>query len=109
MKKAMEDGGINRQMLLLPEVVEPGQAEAGLLLDHQDMLADLGLVVESFGDGAILVREVPAMLGQANASAMIHDIIEELQHIGSSTILEDKINHVLATMSCHGRSGQGGG
>lgn len=102
MKKAMEDGGINRQMLLLPEVVEPGQAEAGLLLDHQDMLADLGLVVESFGDGAILVREVPAMLGQANASAMIHDIIEELQHIGSSTILEDKINHVLATMSCHG-------
>ena len=102
MKKALEEGGIKRQMLLLPEVVEPGQAEAGLLLDHQDMLAQLGLVVESFGDGAILVREVPAMLGQANASTMINDIIEELQHLGSSTILEDKINHVLATMSCHG-------
>ena len=102
MKKALEEGGIKRQMLLLPEVVEPGQAEAGLLLDHQDMLAQLGLVVESFGDGAILVREVPAILGQANASTMINDIIEELQHLGSSTILEDKINHVLATMSCHG-------
>ena len=102
MKKALEEGGIKRQMLLLPEVVEPGQAETGLLLDHQDMLAQLGLVVESFGDGAILVREVPAMLGQANASTMINDIIEELQHLGSSTILEDKINHVLATMSCHG-------
>ena len=102
MKTALEEGGIKRQMLLLPEVVEPGQAEAGLLLDHQDMLAQLGLVVESFGDGAILVREVPAMLGQANASTMINDIIEELQHLGSSTILEDKINHVLATMSCHG-------
>ncbi len=102
MKTALEEGGIKRQMLLLPEVVEPGQAEAGLLLDHQDMLAQLGLVVESFGDGAILVREVPAILGQANASTMINDIIEELQHLGSSTILEDKINHVLATMSCHG-------
>ena len=102
MKKALEEGGIKRQMLLLPEVVEPGQAEAGLLLDHQDMLAQLGLVVESFGDGAILVREVPAILGQANASTMINDIIEELQNLGSSTILEDKINHVLATMSCHG-------
>ena len=102
MKKALEEGGIKRQMLLLPEVVEPGQAEAGLLLDHQDMLAQLGLVVESFGDGAILVREVPAILGQANASTMINDIIEELQHLGSSTILEDKINYVLATMSCHG-------
>ena len=102
MKKALEEGGIKRQMLLLPEVVEPGQAEAGLLLDHQDMLAQLGLVVESFGDGAILVREVPAILGQANASTMINDIIEELQHLGSSTILENKINHVLATMSCHG-------
>ena len=102
MKKALEEGGIKRQMLLLPEVVEPGQAEAGLLLDHQDMLAQLGLVIESFGDGAILVREVPAILGQANASTMINDIIEELQHLGSSTILEDKINHVLATMSCHG-------
>ena len=102
MKKALEEGSIKRQMLLLPEVVEPGQAEAGLLLDHQDMLAQLGLVVESFGDGAILVREVPAILGQANASTMINDIIEELQNLGSSTILEDKINHVLATMSCHG-------
>ena len=102
MKSALAAGGIQRQMLLLPEVVEPGQAEAGLLLDHQEMLAELGLVIESFGDGAILVREVPAMLGQANAGAMLNDIMEELQDLGSSTILEDKINHVLATMSCHG-------
>ena len=109
MKSAIDEGGIKRQILLLPEVIEPGQAEAGLLLDHQDMLASLGLVVESFGDGAILVREVPAILGQANVSSMIQDIIEELQELGSSTILEDKINHVLATMSCHGsvRAGRG--
>ena len=102
MKSALDEGGIKRQILLLPEVIEPGRAEAGLILDHQEMLAKLGLVVEPFGDGAILVREVPAMLGQANVSAMINDIIEELHHLGSSTILDDKINHVLATLSCHG-------
>ena len=102
MKSALDEGGIKRQILLLPEVIEPGKAEAGLILDHQEMLAQLGLVVEPFGDGAILVREVPAMLGQANVAAMIQDIIEELHHLGSSTILDDKINHVLATLSCHG-------
>jgi DNA mismatch repair protein MutL len=102
MKAAMDGDGIARQLLLLPEVVEPGQAEAALLLDHLEMLAKLGLVLESFGDGAILVREVPAVLGQGDVAGMVCDIAEELMQIGGSTILDDKINHVLATMSCYG-------
>ncbi|XDZ65114.1 DNA mismatch repair endonuclease MutL [Alphaproteobacteria bacterium LSUCC0684] len=102
MKTARAEEGIARQILLLPEVVEPGRAEAALILDHQEMLADLGLVVEAFGDGAVLVREVPALLGEGSASAMLLDIAEELAELGSSTILEEKINHVLATMSCYG-------
>ena len=61
MKAALEAGGIARQLLLLPEVVD-GAAEAGILLDHAAMLADLGLVIEAFGDGAVLVRETPAVL-----------------------------------------------
>ena len=100
-----EDGvinGIPRQLLLLPEVVEPGQAEAAILLDHLEMLAQLGLMIESFGDHAVLVREVPAILGQSNVIGMVTDIAEELMQLGGSTILDDKINHVLATMSCHG-------
>ena len=102
MKKSIDEGGITRQLLLLPEVVEPGQAEAAILLDHQEMLAKLGLVIEGFGDGAVLVREVPAILGQGDVIRMLTDIAEELIQIGGSTILDDKINHVLATMSCHG-------
>lgn len=102
MKAALADQGISRQLLLLPEVVEPGRAEAALILEHKDMLAHLGLVVEAFGDGAVLVREVPALLGEASAGPMLLDIAEELSHLGSSSILEDKINHVLATMSCYG-------
>ena len=108
MKAALEAGGIARQLLLLPEVVEPGAAEAGILLDHAAMLADLGLVIEAFGDGAVLVRETPAILGETAVARMLDDIAAELKTIGSSTILEDRINHILATISCHGsvRSGR---
>lgn len=102
MKAALAEDGVKRQLLLLPEVVEPGQAEAAILLEHQDMLAGLGLVIEGFGDGAVLVREVPAMLGQGNVISMLEDVAEELLQLGGSTILDDKINHVLATLSCHG-------
>jgi DNA mismatch repair protein MutL len=102
MKAALAAGEVARQLLLLPEVVEPGQAEAAILLDHQDMLARLGVAVESFGDGAVLVREVPAILGQSNVIEMLEDVAEELMHIGGSTTLDDKINHVLATLSCYG-------
>ncbi|MAI00347.1 MAG: DNA mismatch repair protein MutL [Gammaproteobacteria bacterium TMED183] len=109
MKAAMEQDGIERQILLLPEVVEPGQGEAALLLDHAEMLSRLGLVIEAFGDGAVLVREVPSLLGQGDVASMLTDIAEELQHLGASTLLEDRINHILATMSCYGsvRAGRG--
>ena len=109
MKSAMEQDGIERQILLLPEVVEPGQGEAALLLDHTEMLSRLGLVIEAFGDGAVLVREVPSLLGQGDVASMLTDIAEELQHLGASTLLEDRINHILATMSCYGsvRAGRG--
>ena len=109
MKAAMEQDGIERQILLLPEVVEPGQGEAALLLDHAEMLSRLGLVIEAFGDGAVLVREVPSLLGQGDVASMLTDIAEELQHLGASTLLEDRIKHILATMSCYGsvRAGRG--
>ena len=109
MKSAMEQDGIERQILLLPEVVEPGQGEAALLLDHAEMLSRLGLVIEAFGDGAVLVREIPSLLGQGDVASMLTDIAEELQHLGASTLLEDRINHILATMSCYGsvRAGRG--
>lgn len=102
MKTALAEGGVPQQLLLLPEVVEPGQAEAAVLIDHQTILAELGLIIEPFGDNAVLVRAVPAILGQGNVIKMLEDVAEELIQLGGSTILEDKINHVLATLSCHG-------
>jgi DNA mismatch repair protein MutL len=102
--KAQRDqaGGIERQALLIPEVIEPGAAAVMVLLDHADMLAGLGLVIESFGDGAILVREMPAILGQTNIQQLIKDTAEELLEHDNSQSLEARMDHVLATMSCYG-------
>ena len=102
--KAQRDqaGGIERQALLIPEVIEPGAAAVMVLLDHVDMLAGLGLVIESFGDGAILVREMPAILGQTNIQQLIKDTAEELLEHDNSQSLEARMDHVLATMSCYG-------
>ncbi len=95
-------GAIEKQALLIPEVVEPGAAAVMVLLDHADMLAELGLVIETFGDGAILVREMPAILGQTNIQQLISDIAEELLEQDSSQSWKTRIDHVLATMSCYG-------
>jgi DNA mismatch repair protein MutL len=102
--KAQRDqaGGIERQALLIPEVIEPGAAAVMVLLDHVDMLAGLGLAIESFGDGAILVREMPAILGQTNIQQLIKDTAEELLEHDNSQSLEARMDHVLATMSCYG-------
>ena len=102
MKAALAADGIPRQLLLLPEVVEPGQAEAAVLLANQQMLEDCGLVLESFGDDAVLVREVPALLGEGEISRMLADTAEELLQLGGSTTPQDRIERVLSSLSCHG-------
>ncbi len=102
MKAQREAGKVECQALLIPEVVEPGAAAVSILIEHAPMLAELGLAVEAFGDGAILVREMPAILGQANIQQLVRDTAEELLEQDASKSIEDRINHVLATISCHG-------
>lgn len=97
-----ERGVVSSQALLIPEVIEPGAAAVIILLEHAPMLAELGLIIEAFGDGAILVREMPAILGQTNIKQLIIDTAEELLERDSSHSLEDRMEHVLATMSCYG-------
>ncbi len=102
MKKALASGGMKRQHLLLPEVVELGEAAAERVLARKDELAELGLMVESFGDGAVLVREVPALLGEVNAVALVQDMAEELEEYGDALTLRDRLEHICGTMACHG-------
>jgi DNA mismatch repair protein MutL len=102
MKAAMAETGVPSQALLLPEVINMQEHHCEAVLDAADMLGKMGLTVENFGVGAVVVRDVPAMLGNPNVVQLVQDIAEELIELGDSTSLEDRINHVLATVSCHG-------
>lgn len=102
LKAAMERDGIPRQALLLPEVVELGEAAAARVAARAEEFASLGLVVEPFGPGAVLVREVPAMLGQVDAAGLVRDLADELEEMGEGLSLAERIQEVAGTMACHG-------
>ncbi len=102
MKAEMAAGGVMRQVLLLPEVVDLDPAEADRVLAKADELAALGLVIESFGPGAILVRETPAMLGETYVHGLIRDIADDLAENGQALALSERLADVCSTMACHG-------
>ncbi len=108
MKAALAAGGVKRQVLLLPEVVELDLIAADALETRADELAALGLVVERFGPSAVLVREAPALLGQADIIGLVRDLADEIVHLGEALSLTEKLHEVCATMACHGsvRSGR---
>jgi DNA mismatch repair protein MutL len=101
-KAAMANGGVQRQGLLIPEVVELDEADADRVADRADELAGLGLVLERFGAGAVVVREVPAMLGAVDAAALVRDLADELAELGTGRALTDRLEAVTASMACHG-------
>jgi DNA mismatch repair protein MutL len=102
MKAELEAGGVARQVLLLPEVVELDPAEAERVARAADELAKLGLIIEPFGPGAILVRETPALLGETDATGLIRDIADDIAENGSALALAERLQAVCSTMACHG-------
>ena len=108
LKRERADRGIETQPLLVPEVVDLDPVQVERLAAAAEMLAQGGLVLEAFGDGAVIIREVPAALGKADVSGIVRDVADELAELGVTTRVEDRINHVLATMACHNsvRSGR---
>jgi len=102
LKAALANGGVERQMLLIPEVVELDTDAAALLAGRADELEKLGLSLEAFGEGAILVREVPALLAKADIKTLIRDLAEEVEMIGTAAALEDRLHEICARIACHG-------
>jgi len=102
MKAQLEAGGVARQTLLLPEVVELDPAEAERVAGRTEELQALGLVVESFGPGAILVRETPALLGETDVAGLIRDIADDLAETGQALSLRERLQEVCSTLACHG-------
>lgn len=108
-KAQMTENGVEKQGLLTPEIIEMSEGDISNILSHQAVFAKLGLELEPFGQDALAVQSVPALLGgKADIKKLIHDIADDIAEHGNADMLEEKINEILSTMACHGsvRSGR---
>jgi DNA mismatch repair protein MutL len=102
MKEALAAGAVARQGLLLPEIVELDAAAADRLVARADELAELGLVLEGFGTGAVVVREAPALLGRTDVAGLVRDLADDLAEFDAALGLKERLEDVCGTLACHG-------
>ena len=102
MMAALANGGAKRQGLLIPEVVEMEEAAVERLCARVAEFGELGLVIEKFGPGAVVVREVPALLGQSDVTGLLRDLADDLEEFGAGLALKERLEDVCSTMACHG-------
>jgi DNA mismatch repair protein MutL len=102
MKEALAATGVPRQILLLPEVVELDEAGATRLAARATELAELGLVIEKFGTGAVVVREVPALVDDLDVAGLVRDLADEIAELGQALALKERLETVCGTLACHG-------
>jgi DNA mismatch repair protein MutL len=101
-KADLEREGVKRQALLIPELVEMEEAARDRLMARQDAWARLGLVLEAFGDRVVLVREIPALLGDTDVAGLVRDLADDLALYETGMALADRLESILSTMACHG-------
>jgi DNA mismatch repair protein MutL len=102
MKQELPQNAVKTQALLIPEVIELEEIAARKLLLHQDKLKELGLHLEHFGFNAVVVREIPAMVGECDARGLVLDLADELLSYDDTTLLDEKLKAICGTMACHG-------
>ncbi|MEP2706958.1 MAG: DNA mismatch repair endonuclease MutL [Roseibium sp.] len=102
LKEALAKKEVARQILLIPEIVELPEEDASRLAERSEDLEKVGLTLEAFGPGAIAVRETPAMLGDMDIQGMVRNLADELAEWETADGLKEKLDHVAATMACHG-------
>ena len=102
MRAAREDGAVAGQALLIPQVVELDEPDCDRIEGAAGDLAEMGLDVERFGPAAMLVRSVPAALGKTDVAKLVSDLAAEIAELGGPLSLRDKLDHVAATIACHG-------
>ena len=102
LKAALAKTGVARQILLIPDVIELDEADVERLLAHTEELAQYGVVIESFGPGAVALRETPSLLGEVDGGGLLRDLAEHIGEWDETLPLERRLMHVAATMACHG-------
>ncbi len=102
MKQKMAGQGVPRQTLLIPDVVELGETDSARILARADELAQMGLILEPFGQGAVCVRETPALLGEVDVQGLLRDLADDLSEYDEALSLKERFEHVCGTMACHG-------
>lgn len=102
MKAALGAGGVARQALLIPEIVELDAEAAERVAARAEELANLGLIVERFGEGAILVRETPSALGDHDVAGLVRRLADDLAEFGEGHALKERLEEVCSSMACHG-------
>lgn len=101
LKAAFAERHVVRQPLLVPTSIAVSEREAVIAEEHHEALQSLGLVIDRSGPGSLLVREVPALLKQAEAEALARDVLADLTAGAGAGRIEDSCNDILATMACH--------
>ena len=102
LKAQMVEEGVRAQALLIPEVINLSDGDMALLLEQAETLTQLGLCIEPFGRGAVVVQSVPAILGHVDVNRLILDIVDELSDGGSSQSLQSRLDAILSRVACHG-------
>jgi DNA mismatch repair protein MutL len=102
MKAALANGGVTRQMLLIPEIVELDESAAEALAARAGELEAFGVVLERFGAGAVAVREMPSLLGDTDIQGLVRDLADEIMQGDGTQSLKEKLEAVCATMACYG-------
>jgi DNA mismatch repair protein MutL len=102
MKQALSKSGLERQILLIPDVVEMDESAVACLTPRLKEFEELGLVMEVFGPGAIAVREVPALLGDIDVQGLVRDLADDLAELDEALTLKERLEDVCSIMACHG-------
>jgi len=102
LKSAQAGEGIRTQPLLVPVSLNVSQREADVCEERQDWFAELGFEIDRMGVEQVVVRQVPALLGDADIATLVRDVLSDLLEHGSSQRVQDCINELLSTMACHG-------
>lgn len=108
-KEQAAQGGVERQGFLTPEIVEMSEENSEALLSRREELMKWGLEIDAFGNGAVAVQAIPALLaGRADVRRMLHDLADEINDSDNTGGVEQRMNAIFSTMACHGsiRSGR---